>query len=127
MSPTEAKAGPHHANAARLFPSVYMVFFPFVVLSDRAIGHLYQLRLSEGRRNMPTADRVFCEAMVASALITDDSYRTADLNELIEGSYARRSFYWGVPMLHRHETPEVWTFRSGIRSTQRGRSWKRTS
>lgn len=89
----------HHANAARLFPSVYMVFFPFVGLSQRAIAHLYKLRLAEGARTLPTDDRVFCEAFVASALVNDPTFRTADLNEMFSGAYARNTFYWGLPML----------------------------
>lgn len=89
----------HHANAAKLFPSVHMVFFPVVILSARAVAQLYRLRLTEGPRGMATQDRVFCEAFVASALVSHPAFRTADLNEIIPAAYARHTFYWGPPML----------------------------
>lgn len=99
------KGWAHYPKAARLFPAVHMVFFPLVVLSPRAILHLYRRRLAEGPRSMPMQERVFCEAFVGSALVCDPGFRCADLNDLFPGCYQRRAFYWGLPMLHGGATP----------------------
>ncbi len=109
------KRGPewsHYENAAKLFPSVHSVFFPLVVLSNRAIAHLYRVRLAEGPRGMRTEDRVFCEPFVASALMLNSEFRVLDLDKIFPGSYVRRTFYWGIPMLFggpapRGSAPEI--------------------
>jgi glucose-1-phosphate cytidylyltransferase len=97
----------HHAKAAALFATsdVHMVFFPLVVMSRRAIEHLYRVRLSEGDPAMPTLDRVFCEAFAATALLTDGRFNVRDLSDVAPGCYERRSFYWGLPMLVRAGAP----------------------
>ncbi len=88
----------HYDNANKHFAEVYAVFFPLVGLSRRAIEHLYETRLTIEPVDAPTEERIFCEAFVASALVAG-GYRVVDLNELVPGSYTRRSCYWGLPML----------------------------
>ena len=94
----------HYANAARLYDQVHAVFFPFVGLSRRAIERLYERRVADEPRDMPTHERIFCEAFVASALIAQ-SFRVMDLVELFPDCYTRASCYWGLPMLFSDVTP----------------------
>ena len=88
----------HYANAAKYFQDIVVVFFPFVVLSERAIRRLHELRLRLEGSDLPYAERVHCEPFVACG-VAQAGFRSLDLNELRPGSYDRSSYFWGFPML----------------------------
>ncbi|MCJ2012559.1 hypothetical protein [Methylobacterium sp. J-076] len=101
-----------YAGAARRYGEVISAFFPFVVLSNRAVDHLKIAReeerlsrLRSGPLTEPThsgdpKDWVFCEAFVASEL-KRAGMLVADLNWIVPKAYQRRSFNIGPAHLFR--------------------------
>lgn len=101
LSP-RGQAWPHYATTASQFPGqeVMAAFFPFVMLSRRAIEHLLQLRHGERPAGEATRDRAYCEAFAATALASNPAFRIADLRDIWPGSYDADGFYFGDPMLY---------------------------
>jgi len=95
-----------HASASKRYPKVVSSFFPFVVLSERAIDQLARARLDElearmrlNRMGEPSAgaledDWIYCEAFIASELHRA-GFAIADLNWLVERAYRAVSFNIG--------------------------------
>lgn len=90
---------PHTALCARKYNEVWGVFFPFIVVSRRAIGTLLQARRDEGPADLEPDARIFCEAFVATVLRSAGGYRTLDLWDMFPASYDFDFFYFGLPML----------------------------
>ncbi len=95
-----------HASASKRYPKVISSFFPFVVLSERAIDQLararedeLQARLRLNKMGEPSAgaledDWIYCEAFIASELHRA-GFVVADLNWLVEKAYRSISFNIG--------------------------------
>jgi hypothetical protein len=81
------------------FDNVYAVFFPFVVLSNRALRYLYDWRRNEAANPLPDGQFVFCEAFAASALQAAGGFVCADLGTLIPGCWEPATFGLEHPML----------------------------
>jgi hypothetical protein len=77
---------PYHAAAARLFGEVRFFYFPFVVLSRRALCYLHAQRRLERLDADSTTDPVICEAFVPGHLAAA-GFRCVDLNDLRPGCY----------------------------------------
>lgn len=94
-------------NVAPHYPDVWGVFFPFVIMSGRAIDHLLEVRREERRRTGRTEpsqtaepdNLMYCEAFTASALNAEGSFRLVDLDEMFPGSYQYELFTVGLPRL----------------------------
>jgi hypothetical protein len=89
--------GPY-ASAARRYAEVWSVFLPILAVSGRAVRFLYERRMEEAEPTAGHAERVFCEAWVASEL-RSNGYEIRDLNVLLPGSCTPQSFYYGAPVL----------------------------
>lgn len=101
-----------YAGAARRYSHVISAFFPFVVLSNRAVDHLKLARqeerlsrlrsgpLSEPTHSGSANDWVFCEAFVASEL-KRAGMLVADLNWIVPHSYHGKTFNIGPAYLFR--------------------------
>lgn len=85
-----------HAAAAARFPAVHGILSPFLVLSRRALEHLFAWRQAEAALG---AGFVFWEALVASALVAAGGFRCTDLNDLIPRAWDPASFPAPEPML----------------------------
>lgn len=95
-----------HASASKRYPKVISSFFPFVVLSERAIDQLARAREDElqaklrlNRMDEPSAgaledDWIYCEAFIASELHRA-GFVVADLNWLVARAYRAISFNIG--------------------------------
>jgi hypothetical protein len=94
------------ANVRRYYPEVLGVFYPFVIMSNRAIGELLKLRREERRATGLTDatqtddvnNLMYCEAFTASALKAS-GYRLLDLNDMFPGCYKWELFTVGLPKL----------------------------
>ena len=94
------------AAAGRFFPKVYSVFYPFVLLSSRAVSCLFQARLDElsvngfleARPDARPDNMMHCEAITGSALAAS-GYEIKDLIDVIPGCYTTKNFRTGLPML----------------------------
>jgi hypothetical protein len=71
-------------DCQRVFPEVYGVFFPLVVLSKRAAEYLYEWRRTEAAAPPPKGGKyLMSEAFVASALVAAGRFHCADLNSVL--------------------------------------------
>ena len=87
-----------HAPSAAVFPEIYGILFPLVVLSRRAIAHLFAWRQREAAARSATPP-VYCEAFLPSALMADGGFRCADVNAVLPKAWDFASFRSGNAML----------------------------
>lgn len=78
--------------AAKAYTSVYMGFFPFVVLSARAANYLLGERRKEALRILSGSDIIHCEAFCGTALLAAGHYKCIGLDALIPGSISTDTF-----------------------------------
>ena len=84
----------NYAEARLQFEKVFGAFFPFVLMSRRAIDFL----LAERRKSTARSEeQLFCESWVPS-MLAKNNYRIADLNEIIPGSWNNAMFRWNDPL-----------------------------
>lgn len=74
------------AAASGAFPQVFHFYFPFVVLSRRALIYVLAQRQLEAARRTPADKVVICEAFVPSSLMAA-GLKCMDVNNLLPGSY----------------------------------------
>ncbi len=84
-------------TCADLFPEVYGILFPMVVLSRRAVEYLFDWRRREAAA--APARPVYCEAFLPSALMADGRFRCADINAVMPNAWDFATFRSGAPML----------------------------
>jgi hypothetical protein len=90
----------HFPKAAKSFEVVYQAFFPCVIMSTRAVKYLYQWRLQEDSSSGNMQDRIFCEALVVTALNEcGQDFKWLDVNDMLASTHSYDSFYFGLPML----------------------------
>jgi hypothetical protein len=102
-------------NVAQSYPEVWGVFYPFVVMSGRAIDHLLEVRREERRLTgrtepNPTGELdnlMYCEAFTASALKGAETFRLLDLADMFPGCYQYEYFTIGLPRLLGEPLDEV--------------------
>lgn len=98
---------PRVVAAKKQFSEVYVAFFPFVVLSKRALLHLYERRRQEARRDPPEEDLLHCEVFVGSEMLNAPAFRCAEINQLIPNACRWSTFRVGLPMLMDSPTANV--------------------
>ena len=81
------------AAAARRYPEVYRSFFPFIVMSARAVDHLLEERRREAALGPIGPDVVHCEAFCGTALIATGNYVCKSLEDIMPGSISWRTFH----------------------------------
>jgi hypothetical protein len=81
-------------NAARrMFPIAYSSgIFAFVIVSKRAVDHLFEVRRGEALAGAANDDIVHCEAFCVSAL-KNAGYACVPINSVIEGAVDSSSFH----------------------------------
>jgi len=91
-----------HAAASARFAAVHGILSPLLVLSRRALEHLFAWRRHEAEVG---TSFIFWEALVASALIDAGGFRCTDVNALLPGAWSPGSFPAPAPMLLGHLPP----------------------
>jgi hypothetical protein len=86
-------------TCAGVFPEVYGILFPMVILSRRALEYLYEWRKREAAAPPASGRPVYCEAFLPSALMAAGNFRCADVNTLLPGTWEFETFRTGSPML----------------------------
>jgi hypothetical protein len=89
---------PHHAAAKKLFEQVWFYYFPFIVLSRRALAYVHAQRRLELYEQADLKEPVICEAFVPSHLTVAGFY-CIDLEEILPGAYDAKGLGSGMRLV----------------------------